>query len=726
MMRAVRFVAVLTVLLWALPASADPIEVRGRVIDVLGKPVAGATVTIGDLTLTTDRNGRYHAEVEQDTSIVVDKDGYDTALGTATGAAIDDIVLLRPSAGETIEIHGDPPPASPGATTLERGDAERIPGTGGGDLVRTLTAMPGVLGAQLPTGFSGIVIRGSAPQDSKILIDDFEIPLLYHTIAFRAILPTEAIDSLEYIPGGFDVAFGRAGSGIVALKTRTGNDTRSEQAEISVLDGGVLAQGAVDKSTHYMLAFRRSTIDLILPHVIPASVNLSLTTVPNYYDLQGRVDHQTGDWKFSVSTIGSIDAFELYGDKMMSPDKHFEVETEFIRGTVAARWHRDHWNAVVEASEMAQENDLVFGLTQHLIVQRLESTARSELTYTDRDVASFHDIEWRTGAEADVSRYALNFLLPAPNHNGIVGAGRDIDDNIAFDGTVWTPDFAAWTALTAGLATNVHVTTGLRVDAFARSNDAVIEPRGQLLIDLPDNVKARLAAGSYRRPAEYQDELTHILHPESADQVIAGVEINPSSGIKLQPSLYYTARTDLVTADANGVLGNNGRGTTYGAELLATAHRGPWFGWLSYSYSRSTRIDYPGSAVRDFEYDQPHNLNAALSWHSGVWTLGGRFELYSGLPYTPVTGSIFNNDTNHYAPIYGPADSQREPLHHQLDIRIDHLWQLGSLALTGFLDVQNVYLNDSVVRQQYSFDFSQTAAIKSFPIIPSLGLRGVL
>jgi len=37
---------------------------------------------------------------------------------------------------------------------------ERVPGTGG-DVVRTLTVMPGVVNLQLPLGYSGVVIRGS-------------------------------------------------------------------------------------------------------------------------------------------------------------------------------------------------------------------------------------------------------------------------------------------------------------------------------------------------------------------------------------------------------------------------------------------------------------------------------------------------------------------------------------------------------------------------------------
>jgi len=41
-----------------------------------------------------------------------------------------------------------------------------------------------------------------------------------------------------------------------------------------------------------MLALRRSVIDFVLPLVIPSSVDLSLTTVPQYWDEQLRIDHE--------------------------------------------------------------------------------------------------------------------------------------------------------------------------------------------------------------------------------------------------------------------------------------------------------------------------------------------------------------------------------------------------------------------------------------------------
>ena len=164
----------------------------------------------------------------------------------------------------------------------------------------------------------------------------------------------------------------------------------------------------------------------------------------------------------------------------------------------------------------------------------------------------------------------------------------------------------------------------------------------------------------------------------------------------------------------------------FAGSLLATYRSGPWFGWLSYSYSHSVRVDHPGDPERLFTYDQPHSLNAAVSWKRGRWQLGGRFQLYSGLPYTPVKGSVYDSDRNLYIPIYDEVNSARAPIHHQLDLRIDYGWHAGPVQMTVFLDVQNVYLNQSVVTYFYSYDYSQEAAFKSLPIIPSIGVRGVL
>src|SRR5262245_47618880 len=267
--------------------AAATIQVHARVIDVLGRPVRGARVTIegaaDGVGASTDKDGRFAIDAPVGATLVIEHKGFGAAIATVPATdALDDIVLLTEAqTGETIEVSGEAPPVTPGAASLDRDELQRVPGTGG-DLVRALTVMPGVVNLQIPLGYSGVVIRGASPQDSRVLIDDFEVPVLFHNIGFRAITPAETIATLDFIPGGFDVAFGRASSGIVNLTTRPGSEARSTQAEVSLIDGGLIAQGPLGQHTRYMLALRRSVIDFVLPLVIPSSVDLSLTTVPQY------------------------------------------------------------------------------------------------------------------------------------------------------------------------------------------------------------------------------------------------------------------------------------------------------------------------------------------------------------------------------------------------------------------------------------------------------------
>jgi len=741
-----RFVVVLVIVVAgriasAQPAGSDaagsdvapePIVTTGRVIDKLGKPIRGAIVTVegSDVTTKTDRTGRFVIKAPLDGELTVEKSGFELQLAIVTGRALDDILLLgSEDLQETIEVHGEPPVPTAGAAELDRQDLQRVPGTGG-DVVRTLTVMPGVVNLQLPIGYSGVVIRGSSPQDSQILVDDFEIPVLFHNIAFRAILPAESIQTLDYIPGGFDVAYGRASSGIVALTTREGDDKRSEQAEVSVIDGGLLAQGKVGNDTNYMVGFRRSTIDLILPYVIPPSVDLSLTTVPSYYDGQFRIDHRlNAHWNLTLSDVGTIDTFELYTSKDTTANtQRYYDRTAFDRLTAAAHYHDGPWTASLALSAILPQFKFDLGAFQHIDVVQPAITPRAEITRTGDSFSGLTNIELRAGAEAQIQRSDVDIAFPQMMVEGEGMQGfNPKDTSTLFKGNFWQPDLAQWTSFAANIDPRIRFQAGLRIDEFTRNHDTAVQPRGKLEISITPTVTARLIAGAYRRPPEYQSEsLYPNLQAERSTQAIAGVEYKPIDGARLQLSTYYTDRSDLITYDAHGVLGNSGRGTTEGAELLGTYHVGPWFAWLAYSYSHSVRVDYPGAPERLFSYDQPHSLNAAASWQHGKWTLGGRFQLYSGLPYTPILGGILNSDTNTYTPINGVVNSARAPIHHELDLRVDYTAHYGPVALTYFLDVQNVYLDQSVVTYFYSYDYTQQAAFKSIPIIPSIGVRGVL
>ena len=705
---------------------------RGRVINSLGKPVRGATVHIeGDAnTVRTGADGWFRIDAPVGATLVIESDKYEVGLTVVGGARLDDVVLLtNAQASETIEVSGEAPPTAPGGAKLDRKELQRVPGTGG-DIVRALTVMPGVVNLQIPLGYSGVVIRGSSPQDSTVLVDDFEVPVLFHNIGFRAIVPAESIQTLDFIPGGFDVSYGRASSGIVLLTTRPGSETRSTQAEVSLIDGGLVAQGPLGERTRYMIALRRSTIDFLLPSLIPESLDLSLTTVPSYYDEQFRIDYQlSSKWRLALSSVGTSDTFELFATKDTDADtKRYYNRTQFIRLTAAAHYHDGPWTANLALSGLLPEFLFEAGIYQRVHATQPTITPRAEVIRTYEEAAGLTNVEWKSGTELRAGYATIDMALPIERREGEEFMGYDPrDTSQSFMGSFWLPDWAAWSSLAANLDPRIRATVGLREDYFGRFGDSELQPRGELKVRVTPEWTARLSAGAYRRPPEFQSEyLFKNLKAEHSTQTIAGVQWEPNAETRLQASAYYTDRTNLITHEMGAELGNNGRGKTLGAEFLGTYRSGPWFGWLSYSYSHSTRVDHPGDPERLFTYDQPHSLNAAASWRHERWQLGGRFQLYSGLPYTPALGSIFDSDRNIYIPIYGEPNSERAPLHHQLDLRVDYSWKWGPTALTAFIDVQNVYMNDSIVTYFYGYDFTQRAAFKSLPIIPSIGLRGVL
>ncbi|HEV7556548.1 MAG TPA: TonB-dependent receptor, partial [Kofleriaceae bacterium] len=600
-------------------ASADP--VRGRVVDRRGVPVRGAAIAIENsaLTTTTDDAGWFSLDdVPASAGLIISKDGYAVAFAIASEALPDVVLQPEGEGGETITVHGEMPPTTQGTQRFARDDLQHLPGTGG-DLIQSLSAMPGVATTEIPLGTSGIVIRGSSPQDSKFLVDDFEVPALYHDLGFRSIVREEAIDSLDYIPGGFDAAFGRATSGVVSVTTRAGDDSPRGELDTSTGEVGLLVQGHAG-NLRYMVAVRRSLIDLLVPLLLPDDLDVAFPTFPRFYDEQLRIDYKLSPhWDVRVSSLGSDDALAIYGDKAQSPDQYFSDRTRFIRGTAAALYHDGPWSAKLALSAIAVEQDADIGVAQHVHVSSPAITVRGEAQRLVDELGPLRQITWRVGAEAVHTRNEIDVAAPQEQREGETAPPSDPNDtSLSFRGHTITDDLAAWTVASAQPRPWLVLTAGLRVDDFRRNHDVAIQPRGDLAVRVAPQLTVRISVGAYSRPPEYQSELlAPNLHAERSIQRIVGAVWEPLDGVRIQPSVYINDRSDLITREMSGALANDGTGTTSGAELAASVRRGPWFGWLAYSYSHSTRVDQPGEASRLFDYDQPHNLELLGSYRIG-------------------------------------------------------------------------------------------------------------
>ena len=730
-------VAALSIL--AVPAAAEP--VRGYVLDGNTlKPVAGATITVaGQPPVTADDTGTYALDLPVGaTEITVEAPGYEPSTETATvpGGGLDENVLFlfRPgAASETIVVTDEAPvPPAPGRQDLPREQINRIPGSRG-DALTAVRSLPGVgnaFGAGSGPGL--IVIRGSAPEDSKITIDGIEVPVLYHFFGLQSVLPSELIENIEFLPGGFGAEQGNSTGGVINVVTRSGAVSQASGfAELSFINLAGFVQTPLTRSKKLTLTagLRRSLIDFILPAVVPDTVNF--TTAPQYYDGQLRLDWRPreGD-KVSLFAFTSWDRLSLINDELdpNEPDfTGFENETQFTR--LIAQWNhaRPRWSNRVAASAGLGSFRVEIGEARYLRANQRALELRDDVT-----IDAAKQLRIRTGVSGRWNPRDLSVKFPQQPQEGQPPPGNFSTLPLVVKDISTNNDLASgYAALDWKPRKGTTVTLGGRVDYYDHIDEVRAVPRLQVTQDVSRDLTLRLALGRYNRGFEQAESVPTNIDPEIADQGVFGAEVRMSDALTATTSLFYTARRELLVSDPllaqtmpDNQYVNRGSGRSFGAEYLIKARTDRFFGWLSYTYSRSDRIDGPGMDRRLFDFDQTHNLIAVGSWKLGKWELGARWQYSTGQPSTPVIGSIYLADANAFVPVYGAVNSSRIEDGHALDVRVDRKWKWSSWELSAYLDVTNVYAHARVLGYNYNYDFTERAATTELPFLPAFGVRG--
>jgi outer membrane cobalamin receptor len=722
----------------AATAAADPVV--GNVLDGgTLKPVPGATVVIGDATATTGKAGQFTVDLPAGpVTVTISAPGYDDAteeIVVPDGGIVDYIALIyRPGAAlETVEIEDDAPvPPPPGKQDVPREQVTRIPGARG-DALTAVRSLPGVGNAV--GGGSGpglVVIRGAAPEDSKITIDGVEVPVLYHFFGLQSVLPSEFIANIEFLPGGFGADEGRSTGGVINVVTRDeAAPNTTGFAELSFINLAGFIQTPLSKKHGVTLtaAARRSVIDFILPVVLGDTVNF--TTAPTYYDGQLRVDWRRREGeKLSLLALTSFDLLSLISNEFDPNEPEFtgfDNETSFSKAIAQWTRARGKWSNRLVAGLGTSGFRIEIGDDRFIKVRRYTAELRDDLAWTPSK-------QWkvRAGAEVRYDPREVNVRFPQQPPEGqpppsnfstlpLIEQQLDFSNSVgaAYLATDWRPDKAT------------SITGGLRLDYYDRLDEVTVSPRLQVVRELDDQLTARGAVGLYTRNFEFGESIPDYVAPETAWQFVAGLDVKLAPSLTASTTGFYTARQSLLTVDPllaqtmpERSYVNTGTGRSYGVEYLVKAQYPKFFGWLAYTYSRSDRIDRDGAMRRLFDFDQTHNVIAVGSWKLGNWEIGARWQYATGQPETPVIGSLYLADANAYIAQYGAVNSARIEDYHAADLRIDRKWKWDGFQLSAYLDVTNVYAHARVLGYSYNFDFTEREPITELPILPALGVRG--
>ncbi|MDI1479218.1 TonB family protein [Polyangium sp. y55x31] len=733
-----------------------PPKLTGRVEhQTAGSPIAPASITVrtadgAEHTTQTAADGSWTLEnvMGGPTHIVVSAPGYEPQSADeelTPGEETHVVLRLLPrkapaengAASESedeppvqeIVVRGERPPREVTKRTLKREEIALIPGTNG-DALRSLQNLPGVA---RPPPFGGqLIVRGSAPQDTTTYVDGTPVPIVYHFGGLSSVVPTEALDKINFYPSNYSAMYGRGMGGMVDVGIRDPKkDGRLHgMAQLDLIDARLLVEGTIPKTgVTFLIAGRRSWFDGWLGPVLTAA-GAGVSTAPRYYDYQVMLKKDFGQ-KASLRLLffGSDDGLEIFNENPNAGATSFSgigTHTSFWR--LQARYEHkltDSTELKVTAAVGQDSVDIGFGALGFTTTE-LPISGRAEVSQK-----VMRSVRANVGIDMIYSPYDLHIRFPRPRPPGVPAGGpEDVplettqSGKRLFGGMYTEWEIMPWRGM--------RIVPGLRLDYTSSTQSWDISPRLNLRQELTSgSPRTALKAGAgifYQPPGPLETDPVFGQEGLKSNRSIhydVGFEQEFGPRVELSVNAFYKQLDRLVSDGA----GNAGAGAVYGTEwLLRYKSDERFFGWIAYTLSRSERRPEPTEPSALSQYDQTHVLTTIASYNFGRgYRLGARFRLVSGNPYTPTTRGAYDATTGSFqAATASPPYGARLPLFHQLDVRFDKTWTFDSWKLSAYIDIQNVYNHQNPEGITYNYDYTQSSYVSGLPILPSLGLRGEL
>ncbi len=626
--------------------------------------------------------------------------------------------------------------------TLDAEEFKRLPGAQG-DTLKAIQNLPGV--ARAPFGGGQLVVWGSAPQDTRVYVDGVYIPTLYHFGGLRSTVNGEVVQSLVFVPGGYGVDHGRGLGGVIEVDTRRPRtDGYHGFVQLDLIDGSFLVEGPITKNLSFSVSARRSWIDAFLPIFTSSDFQLS----PVYYDYQADLTwHATKHDDVDVFIFGSDDVLKVISktpDPLVSAalDSHIY----YHRGLV--RWLHRFWKNATLTITPSVGYDVPFNIQATFGTNTINVDAE-ELEYSLRAVVRVplgNMLRLDAGLDYEGARVSVSAVGPVSGMPRSGDNGGAISAAVGADSTVgYSNNIAPYVGATLQLF-DKHLTVDpqLRLEVLSAtayrgtpsefsSVNFLPEPRLALRYQVTKKLALKGSIGVYHQQPDFSAYSRVFgstkIGPEFGLHYVLGGEFQITPTLHVELTGFYKDLRDLIVRGETATeppLTNEGLGRVYGGELLVRQEL--WhnfFGWISYTLSRSERKDHPDQAWRLYEFDQTHILTILGSYKlPHGYQVGLRFRYVTGNPYTLVTGGFFDANAGSYSRIYGQPYSARVGSFNQLDVRFDKAWTFNRWKLAIYLDIQNFYNAKNPEAYSYNFNFTQRTSVSGLPFLPVFGIRG--
>jgi len=677
-----------------------------------GEALVGATIFVRELKTgaVTDVYGNY--------SLTLDEGRYTLAYSYIGYSTIEKTIELNKDYKILLELEPQEHQLSEVVITSEKGDKnvvkpemstfrmdiktiQRIPALMGEvDIIKAIQLLPGV--QSVGEGSSGFSVRGGAPDQNLILLDEATVYNASHLMGFFSVFNNDAIKDVKLYKGDIPANYGGRLASVLDVRMNEGNSKKFEvNGGIGIIASRLTVEGPIIKDrSSFVVSGRRTYADFFLPL---SSEKALQNNKLYFYDLNAKINYRLNDNnQIFLSGYFGRDVF-----------KNGFASMKWGNETATIRWN-------------------------HLFTKQLFSNFSfiySNYLYNlGTPAGNNNSFDWRSnlrdlGVKGDFSYYintkntikfggsVIYHMFDPGKAQGIgektVFADVKVPDNFAFETGIYGSNeqkigehFTVKYGLRFSMFQNTGPGTVFHFDSDYKAIDSTvykagvlyntyagIEPRLGLLYDFNNrhSVKASYArTNQYLQLAQNSTVGTPLdiwfpsspnVKPQIADQVAIGYFRNfRKNTIETSVESYYKWMSNVVDfKDFAQLLLNNklegeirsDKAWSYGIEFLVRLNEENINGWVSYTYSRTFRqingindnSPYPAP------YDKPNNISVVLNYViSKRFTISANWIYATGAPVTFPTGRA--EIGGKIVPIYSDRNQYRYQDYHRLDLSL--------------------------------------------------------
>ncbi len=619
-----------------------------------------------------------------------------------------------------------------GVENIQMAEMAKVPALmGERDVIKSIQLLPGIKSEG--DGSCGFQVRGGTAVQNLVLLDNATIYNAGHLMGVFSTFNDDALTNASLYKGAIPAQFGDAASSVFDIKTRSG-DMQEYYGNVSIglLSSKFAIDGPIVKDkASFFLAARRTYFEIFLK-----PTKKYRDKVMNFYDINTKIT-------LRPSQRGIMNVMFFRGRDNMDMGNHI---AEMHWGNTAAT--ADYLHSIgqclsFKTSLIYSQYDFIESMDVLKVKESFDSYLRHHTVREDVTITPSANQKIAIGLQYDHINLKSGEMKMS---NGLVEREMRRGDELSF----WVAD--EWSPADG----DVELSAGVRGVIFkALDNDrkkqfTSVEPRLSLKWRLNDDQS--LKAGYCRSSQHVQTILDNGLSSPIGRAVMAGKGISPM--LSDQVSLGYVAETSdkkyefsaetyykkianvydykdgkhLGADIALETLILNGRGRSYGVEMLAKRNMGRLTGWVSYTLSwvENKVKGINGGRWYTAPNDRRHDISIVAMYDLGNdWDLSATWVFTSGQALTAPSAKYELDEWTHY--YYAERNGYRAPAYHRMDIGLNntkertHYTRIWSFGIYNLYNHYNPYII-TFENDDEKVTGTRTEQVSLFGIIPSASL----